>query len=125
MKPPANLLSLTLGQCELFVIRYLAQVAEKLSHGLTTFGSVRFGRERDAQDAIKRLCDQIEHVAQYALEGLPESARATFLAKDIEALTFVLTEFEGDMPAAGDAPNVEDLALLLAGLHRVADQPTA
>jgi hypothetical protein len=107
-------------------MRYLGMVVEALAHGISTFNSVRKDRLPLAFDVIARLGDAIEHVAQYALDGLAECTRADHLARTVDALARLLAELADDMPPVGQVPSCADLARLHAALERfVGAEPTS
>jgi hypothetical protein len=107
---PSN--ELTLSDCELWTIRYLTMLAEKLAHGLA-IGSVAPHHIAAATAAIARLSDGAEHVAQNVLDRLPHSPRADQLVRSIEAMVGDLDYFAGDMPTVGSAPTKHALPKLL------------
>lgn len=76
------------------VIRALAQTAESINGWLADGGQEPRLTYPMLMTAHK-LSDRIEHIAQYALEGVDESAQRRYLLRDIEFLASFLTDHRG------------------------------
>lgn len=111
---------LTLHHCELLTIRYLCQLVEKLAN-VARLGYVSPGRSHDVLNQIARLADRSEHIAQYALEGLAEGARAEYLEGDLKAVALTLTEYAQELAHhIGAVPSPEDVGKIREALAAVA-----
>lgn len=111
---------LTLSQCELMTIRYLGQLVEKLAN-VARLGFVAPGRSHDVLNQIARLADRSEHVAQYALEGLAEGARAEYLGGDLKAIDQTLIDYAQELARhIGAVPSPEDVGRIREALAAVA-----
>ena len=108
---------LSLSQCELWTIRYLGQLVEKLANG-QRLGYVAPGRGHDVLNQISRLADRCEHVAQYALEGLDEGRRAEYLEGDLMAIAQTLQGFTRELGHIGAAPTTDDVDRLREALQQ-------
>lgn len=110
-----------LAELELLTMRYLAQIAEWMGY------AVRYGGLR-ADDRFftytTNLADRIEHIAQYALEGVPALARTTMLIDDVLFMRNLSVCFREVSWTAGARPSDAALVALLDRLASVVDECT-
>jgi hypothetical protein len=109
--------AMTLAQCELWTIRYLTMLAEKL---LLTDHVVRTQPIYVVMSQSAMLADRAERIARYAIEGMEEALRATCLRQDIEAMQRTLANFSPAMRLPGRAPQGTDLQALFAAVQGLA-----
>lgn len=100
------------------VIRALAQTAESINGWLAAGG-------HDAKliypmlMAAQKLSDRIEHIAQYVLDGVDESAQRRYLEGDIEFLALFLTDYRTTIQEKRQwtLPSYEDIKRLKSAVE--------
>ncbi|APA90287.1 hypothetical protein BJG93_34820 (plasmid) [Paraburkholderia sprentiae WSM5005] len=83
---------MSLEKLVLEVVRALAQTIESINGWLAAGVGLDGANYRTLTTASK-LADRIEHIAQYALEGVDDAAQRRYLRDDIEFLSAFLTEY--------------------------------
>lgn len=104
----------TVAELELLTMRYLAQIGEWMGYA-AKYGALR-ADERFFVYTTK-LADRVEHVAQYALEGVPALARVSMLIDDVLFMRNLSVCFHPVWWTKGARP---DDAALVALLDRLA-----
>jgi hypothetical protein len=95
------------------VIHALAQTVAAIASLLASSGRHTAPQGQLTQLSI-RLADRIEHIAQYALEGLAERHQRRYIIADLEMLSFALQTSRAIIAGGGrDLPSDEQISRLL------------
>ncbi len=108
--------------CEMLAIRYIASTIEAIARGMHQVHPDRLN------PIMQRMADQVEHIAQYAIEGLPDSERAAALQRDLDSLKAFLVGARKDQrwQLMGNLASLEDIDQLQAAIshHTLERSPT-
>lgn len=94
-------------------------IRSQISEALCLYAS-EFGSSDSILNAAGRSSDVIEHVAQYALEGVNHDMQANLLVQDLTTALFLISEFESELEQSRrNVPSATDINSLISEIKEV------
>ncbi|WP_064576011.1 hypothetical protein [Hafnia paralvei] len=94
-------------------------IRSQISEALCLYAS-EFGSSESILNAAERSSDVIEHIAQYALEGVNHDMQANLLVQDLTTALFLISEFERELKQSRkNVPNANDINVLISEIREL------
>lgn len=110
-----------INRLEMLAIRYMSWTVESVAYDLESNGAYRM-RSPAPTVWIRLLTDRVEHIAQYAIDGLSAQTRACGIRRDIVDLQRFLAEAtqpDSGYVLRGYLPSAEDMEQIITDLQEV------